>query len=278
MDPINTLLNVSGVLGQNGSGGGSATLIDNKDISVNGEYPASADNADGYKKVTVAVPNTYSASDEGKVVSNGALVSQTAHAEVTSNGTIDTTTNNSVTVNVANSYAAGDEGKVVSNGALVAQSSDTVTQNGTVDTTLINSLTVNVAGQTLPSTYKMVCGELNVASASEYLYIPLGDSGITSLVFVYVMCNNSPNWSANYGSYKRVALGTVDFKKAAGFINTGSDVSEVLEITDAGGLDYWNGTAGHTCSISSGNVVLKIAKSGLRWKPQVPYNYFVLGV
>ena len=48
-----------------------------------------------------AVPNSYAAGDEGKVVSNGALVSQTTHAEITENGTYDITTNNSVTVNVS---------------------------------------------------------------------------------------------------------------------------------------------------------------------------------
>ena len=83
-----------------GGGGGSATLINNKDISSNGVYSASSDNADGYKKVTVSVANTYAAGDEGKVVSSGALVSQTAHAQVTQNGTIDTTLNNSVEVAV----------------------------------------------------------------------------------------------------------------------------------------------------------------------------------
>lgn len=38
-----------------GGGGGSATLIE-KSITVNGEYSASSDNADGYSKVTVNVP------------------------------------------------------------------------------------------------------------------------------------------------------------------------------------------------------------------------------
>lgn len=51
--------------------------------------------------IIVNVQNTYSASDEGKVVSNGALVAQTAHADVTpttTDQTIDTTTNNSLKV------------------------------------------------------------------------------------------------------------------------------------------------------------------------------------
>ncbi len=82
-----------------GGGGGGSTLI-NKSVDANGTYNASDDNADGYKKVTVNVPNSYAEGDEGKVVSNGALVSQTAHAEVNQNGTIDTTLNDSVVVNV----------------------------------------------------------------------------------------------------------------------------------------------------------------------------------
>ena len=112
------------------SGGGS-TLI-TKNISANGTYNASSDSADGYSQVNVAVPasavdtgtkqitangnnqdvvgyaavnvavpNSYSAGDEGKVVDSGALVAQTAHADVTpttSDQTIDTTTNNSLKV------------------------------------------------------------------------------------------------------------------------------------------------------------------------------------
>lgn len=83
-----------------GGGGGGSTLIE-KSISANGVYNASEDSADGYSKVTVDVPNTYTAEDEGKVVDNGALVAQTTHAEITENGTYDITTNNSVSVNVS---------------------------------------------------------------------------------------------------------------------------------------------------------------------------------
>ena len=81
-----------------GGGGGSATLVD-KTITANGEYDPADDSADGYSGVTVNVPNTYAAGDEGKVVSNGALVSQTSQT-VSVNGTYDTTTKNSVTVSV----------------------------------------------------------------------------------------------------------------------------------------------------------------------------------
>ena len=53
-----------------------------------------------YALANVNVPNTYSSSDEGKVVSSGALVSQTSQ-NIAANGTYDTTTKNQVVVNVS---------------------------------------------------------------------------------------------------------------------------------------------------------------------------------
>lgn len=114
-----------------------------KTIDTNGTYEASSDNLDGYSSVTVEVPNSYVAGDEGKVVSNGALVAQTS-SSTNANGTVDTTLINSLNVSVPNTYVAGDEGKVVSNGELVAQTSSSTNANGVVDTTLIGSLTVEV--------------------------------------------------------------------------------------------------------------------------------------
>lgn len=67
-----------------------------KNITANGN----AQDVKAYEKVNVSVPNSYSASDEGKVVSNGALVSQTSDT-VTTNDTYDTTLINSLTVNVS---------------------------------------------------------------------------------------------------------------------------------------------------------------------------------
>lgn len=78
-----------------------STLV-SKSITANGSYNPSSDNADGYSSVTVNVPNSYTAGDEGKVVSSGALVAQTARSsEITINGTYDTTNNNSVVVDVS---------------------------------------------------------------------------------------------------------------------------------------------------------------------------------
>ena len=81
-----------------GSGGGGDITLHTLNVTQNGTTNAPSGTA--YNKVVANVPNSYAAADEGKVVSNGALVAQTAHAEVTANGTIDTTLNNSVVVNV----------------------------------------------------------------------------------------------------------------------------------------------------------------------------------
>lgn len=79
-----------------------STPTGTKQISVT-QNGTQTENVSGYAsaQLNVAVPNSYSAGDEGKVVSNGALVAQTAHADVTpttSDQTIDTTTNNSIKV------------------------------------------------------------------------------------------------------------------------------------------------------------------------------------
>ena len=77
-----------------------------KTITQNGSYDPASDGADGYNGVSVNVPNSYAAADEGKVVSNGALVAQTARTPaIEENGTYDTTGNNSVTVNVPSGAA-----------------------------------------------------------------------------------------------------------------------------------------------------------------------------
>lgn len=73
-----------------------------KTIIQNGIYFAETDYVSGYSSVSVDVLNSYTSMDEGKVVSNGVLVSQTS-STTTQNGTIDTTLINSLTVNVSGS-------------------------------------------------------------------------------------------------------------------------------------------------------------------------------
>lgn len=78
------------------SGGG---VLDTLTIVQNGTYTPET-GYDGFSEVTANVPNSYSASDEGKVVSSGSLVGQTSR-NVSQNGTYDTTLNDEVVVNVS---------------------------------------------------------------------------------------------------------------------------------------------------------------------------------
>ena len=86
-----------------------AAVLKEKTITENAVYDPQQEDADGYSMVTVEVPNTYVAEDEGKVVSSGALVAQTARSEsITENSTYDTSENNSVTVAVAATLSDAD--------------------------------------------------------------------------------------------------------------------------------------------------------------------------
>lgn len=88
------------------------SVLDSKSITANGTYDPSDDNLDGYDEVTVNVPNSYAAGDEGKVVSNGALVAQTSQ-NISENGTYDTTLNNEVVVNVDGGSGGGGQGVII---------------------------------------------------------------------------------------------------------------------------------------------------------------------
>lgn len=183
-----------------GGGGGSATLID-KNISSNGTYNASDDSADGYKKVVASVPNTYVAGDEGKVVSNGALVSQSSET-YDQNGTYDTTLKNSVTVNVSNP----------STGTLP------ITANGTYDVTNYASADVNVS--VVSNEDAMLDGSLSGAyTNSNVTYLRTGalqNTKITSASFQNVT-NTGQNVFKGCTSLKSVSMPKMQTVQAYAF-------------------------------------------------------------
>lgn len=75
------------------------SVLDIKVITEPGIYRASDENLDGYSRVDVDVANTYVAADEGKVVNNSTLTTQTS-LNISENGTYNTTLNNKIIVNV----------------------------------------------------------------------------------------------------------------------------------------------------------------------------------
>jgi len=89
---------VSYIMGTKSGGHGSGPTLETLKVQENGVI--TAPNGVAWNQVEADVPNTYSAADEGMVVSGGALVEQGA-ATVGVNGTIDTTEIGALTVAVA---------------------------------------------------------------------------------------------------------------------------------------------------------------------------------
>jgi hypothetical protein len=120
------------------------------------------------------VPNSYSAGDEGKVVSNGALVAQSSDT-VTTNNTYDTTLINSLTVNVSGGGSDENFEKLLNNTLVTVDNSNlTDLRNGA----FINS--TNLETVNLP----------NVTSATHNIFNACG-----KLREVHM-----PKWTGNIGN------------------------------------------------------------------------------
>ena len=158
------------------SGGGEAVLID-KTISSNGTYNASSDNADGYKKAVVNVPNSYAAGDEGKVVSNGALVAQGSET-VTQNGTVNTTLISSLNVNVS-----GGGG---SNWTLLASQEFSVNTSST-SATSVGDIQLDLSDYNDPNTVLLVHIRDKAGKRTGHSY------GSDTVFFHWQLANNNTN-------------------------------------------------------------------------------------
>lgn len=100
------------IAGKFAGGGGGEEPSGTKQISISANGTTTHNIKDyASAEITAAVPNSYTAGDEGKVVSSGALVAQTAHSDVTpttSDQTIDTILNNSLKVKGDADLVAGN--------------------------------------------------------------------------------------------------------------------------------------------------------------------------
>ena len=161
--------------------GGSSPSLGTKTITANGTYNASSDNLDGYSQVMANVPNTYSAGDEGKVVSNGALVAQSSQ-NITQNGTYDTTLKNQVVVSVSGGSPN-----------LQSKTGISITSNGSF------SYTPDVGYDGLSE----VSGTVNVPGGIDWQSITPIDLGAGS----FIGSNNTfQRGNTTYTSYRSIAI------------------------------------------------------------------------
>ena len=186
----------------NGGGGGEATLID-KSISSNGTYNASSDNADGYKKVVVNVPNP-----------------STGTIPITQNGTVDVTNYASADVNVSGWTTDGIANMSQPNGSITISSSVTsIGERAFARRTGITSVTIEgdpyfgnyaFSGCTGITTFN--APNLQYFKASYYnvaSYTFSGCSGLTTLVFPSLKSGSD---TSQYIFQNCTGLVTVDFK------------------------------------------------------------------
>lgn len=157
-----------------GGGGGEAVLID-KNISANGTYNASTDNADGYKKVVVSVPNP-----------------STGSISITSNNTYDVTNYASAVVNVPQ--------------GITPTGTISITTNGTVDVTNYASADVSVSGGGSISVEWATSVEIITIGANSVTNTQGVADYFTSAGYSFNLCilldeftvNNQFVWSANH--------------------------------------------------------------------------------
>lgn len=124
------------IMSVTGTASGGITPTGTKQITANGQ----GIDVYSYQYADVAVPNSYSASDEGKVVSNGALVAQSSDT-VTANDTYDTTLINSLTVNVSGGGVSIDDVAMKSiSGAITISTATSITERAFDGYKLITSI------------------------------------------------------------------------------------------------------------------------------------------
>lgn len=170
-------------------------------ITAKGGTVAAGDGFEDFPADIATITNQYAAQDEGKVVSNGALVAQTAYpSTITNNGTYDTTENNSVTVNVISS---GKFTRLYSTEELTTHVNASLGIDG-------NNITLS-GFLSISGTEKKYYIDYNDITLSDYINsnVQYDDvRGLTSVGAVYLVCVLNP--SDNSISYRNQVKNTYD--------------------------------------------------------------------
>ena len=128
-------------------------------------------------------------------------------------------------------------------------------------------------GVTIQPPFKVVSGSITVANNTQTIDIPLGDSGITKLVYLQALCDDYENFT-KYDEYKRVLV-RYYINNIKNTLNSGTITSGITEINASGNLENWGS---FTTSISDNVLTVRTTQSGVYAKPEVPLNYIVIGV
>ena len=243
-----------------------------KAITANGN----GQDVTGYAAVDVSVPNSYTASDEGKVVNNSALVAQTS-ATYTNNGTYDTTLKNSVTVSVPSQTPVINPLSVTENGTYTAPTG--------VDG--YSPVTVNVQGGGGSS--NVITGTFTASGGGGTLIIPYTGSGYPILTVLeieggmYAYSEESTSW---YQTIRRYAAGLVilsksDWSTAPTYDdntaqNNFGTIAIVSKNSTSSGTSYGRGGAVGASSYSD-DVAVASAGVCLRWRGNTTLNYATNG-
>lgn len=215
----------------------------------------------GYAAVDVNVPNSYTAGDEGKVVSSGGLVSQTS-ATYTANDTYDTTLINSVTVNVSGGGGT-DYLEARLNGTLTSYENDNVTM-----------LYAQSFRSYPPLTSLKVHNVASIGNAAIY-----DCSGLTSLAFPKLsgsttpgaMQNNTNLESLDFGPEGNWALPTIsgNSKMAVLVLRRTSGIVPLSGINALNNTPFASGNAGGILYVP--NALISTYQGATNWSTILGY-------
>ena len=155
----------------------------------------SSANVKTYEFASVSVPNTYTASDEGKVVSSGTLVSQTSDT-CTSNGVVDTTLINSLDVNVS---GGGGGVTKIAYGTLTGDGGSTLTcpvgKKMAQSDFLLNLWVQSGTEYTNNADYQVIC--LSFLVQKKYAHYDLSTDGTKGGTYDYYIVDNNAGTKKN---------------------------------------------------------------------------------
>ena len=207
----------------------SAVDTGTKNITANGN------NQDvvGYAAVNVNVPNTYAAGDEGKVVDDGALVSQ-GSATYTINSTYDTTKIKSVTVNVSGGGSPTLQTKSVSYTPSESQQTAQVTADEGYDALQEVDVTVGAVSSTYVGSGITRRDDTDLSASGATVSVPSGyyedsetytvSSGSATTPATTVTANPSISVNSSTGVITATASATksVTPTVSAGYVSSGT--------------------------------------------------------